>query len=67
MIKNRVYKLKEDIELQHGIKFNKNQEISVVMDMVYMEGHPLPPQFQSLVYNFIINNPTKIEDITKNW
>lgn len=67
MINARVFKLKQDVELKHGLKFLKDSEIEVVQDMVYMGGFPLPPQFQEYLYGWIIQNQNLLEDVTKNW
>lgn len=67
MITNRVYKLNKATTLQNGVSFPAGQEIEVVMDVVYIGGYPLPPNMQSLVLNWIMNNPNLFTDTTKKW
>ena len=67
MIQSRVYRLKKTATLQNGVSFPDNQEIEIVMDVVYIGGYPLPPNMQAMVYNWIVNNPTLFNDTTKNW
>lgn len=43
------------------------QEIEIVMDVVYMSGHPLPPNLQPIFYNWITGNPKLFDDVTRNW
>lgn len=67
MIKEKVLKLKEDVELNHGLKFKKNDEFNIVMDVVYMGGFMLPPEHQKGIYLWIVQNPNLFEDVTRNW
>lgn len=67
MIKNRVFKLKESNEVGKGMPLQKGQELEIVMDVVYVNGNMIPPHMQTLFYNWIVNNPTLFEDVTKNW
>ena len=43
------------------------QEIEIVMDVVYMSGHPLPPNLQPIFYNWITGNPKLFDDVTRTW
>ena len=67
MIKNRVYKLNKATKLSNGVEFPVNQELEVVMDVVYVGGYPLPFNMQSLVLNWINSNPLLFTDTTKKW
>jgi hypothetical protein len=67
MITNKVYKLKKAEEVQPGMPLPAGQELEIVTDVVYMNGYMLPPDLQPLVYNWIINNQTLFDDVTKNW
>ena len=67
MISNKVYKLKQDVEIGRDMPLKQGQEIEIVQDVVYINGHMVPPNMQQLFYNFIINNPNKFLDVTKNW
>ena len=67
MIKNRVYKLKEAVEVAPKMPLPKGQEIEIVMDVVYVNGHMVPPTMQSLFYGWIMKNPTLFDDVTKKW
>ena len=67
MIKNKVVKLKQDVEVAKGMPLPAGQEIEIVMDVVYVNGHMVPPDFQSLFLNFVNNNPNLFVDDTRNW
>lgn len=67
MIANKVYKLKQDVEVGPNMPLKQGQEIEIVQDVVYINGHMVPPNMQQLFYNFVINNPNKFLDVTKNW
>mgnify|MGYP003637210029 CR=1 FL=1 len=57
MIKSSIFKIKKDIEIGKGMLMKKNDEIEVVMDVCYVHGNMVPPEFQNLFYSFIIKNP----------
>ncbi len=67
MISNRVYVLINYAKLPNGVQFPAEQEIEVVMDVVYIDGYPLPPNMQGMILNWITSNPTLFRDVTKNW
>lgn len=67
MIKNKVFKLKKDTEVAKGMPLQAGQEIEIVMDVVYVNGHMVPPEVQPLFYNWIKNNPSLFDDVTRNW
>ena len=67
MIANRVYKLKEAAEVSKGMPLPAGQELEIVTDVVYVNGNMIPPSMQALFYNWIVNNPTLFNDVTKNW
>lgn len=67
MIRNKVFRLKQDAEVANGMPLKAGQEIEVVMDVVYINGNMVPPQMQQLFYNWLINNPTLFDNVTKNW
>lgn len=67
MIKNEVYRLKKDVEVGKDMPLKKGQEIEVVMDVVYINGFPVPPVMQPLFYQFIISNQDILENVTKKW
>ena len=67
MIKNKVYKLKKDTEVAKDMPLKGGQEIEIVTDVVYINGNMVPPSMQPLFYNWIQNNPTLFEDVTRNW
>ncbi len=64
---NRVYKLKQDTEVMKGVTLQAGQEIEVVMDVVYMNGYPLPPNLQPAFFSWIENNPKLFIDDTRQW
>jgi hypothetical protein len=67
MIKSRVYRLKQDAEVGPKMPLNKGQELEIVQDVVYVNGNMVPPNFQPLFYDWVTNNPTLFDDVTKNW
>lgn len=67
MITNKVYRLKQAVEVAKDMPLAAGQEIEIVTDVVYINGFMVPPNLQPLFYNFIINNPSLFEDATKNW
>jgi hypothetical protein len=67
MITNKVYKLTKDVEVAKDMPLQSGQEIEVVMDVVYINGFPLPPAFQPLFLNFIHENQGILTDVTLKW
>lgn len=67
MIQNRVYRLKQDVEIGKDMPLKKGQELEIVTDVVYINGNMVPPLMQDLFYRFIINNQNLFQDITKIW
>lgn len=67
MIKNIVYRLKKDMEVAQGMPLPKGKEIEIVMDVVYIDGHMVPPELQQLFYSFTQNNLDSLEDVTRTW
>lgn len=54
---HRVLKLKKDAIIGKGMSFPKGTEIEVLNDVVYMQGLPVATTMQSLLLNWINNNP----------
>ena len=67
MIVRKVYRLKADAEVGQGMPLKIGQELEIVTDVVYVNGNMVPPDLQLLFYSFIINNPTLVEDVTRQW
>jgi len=67
MIKNKVYRLKKAAEVAKGMSLPTGKEIEIVMDVVYIDGNMVAPPMQPLFYNWIINNPTLFDDVTRTW
>jgi hypothetical protein len=67
MIQNRVYRLKQDVEIGKDMPLKKGQELEIVTDVVYCNGNMIPPLMQDLFYRFIVNNQTLFDDVTKAW
>lgn len=67
MIQNKVLKLKNAATLSNGVTFPAGQEIEIVMNVVYVGGYPLPPNMQSLVLNWVVNNPNLFTETTLKW
>jgi hypothetical protein len=66
-IKSRVYKLKKATDVAKDMPLPEGQELEIVQDVVYVNGHMVPPAMQDLFYNWIVNNPSLFNDVTKNW
>jgi len=65
MITNKVIRLnKEHTIVGTKLVFQTNQEFEIVRDVVYMGGFPLPPEFQSIMLKWIMDNPTLFKDRT---
>lgn len=67
MITNKVFRLKSATEVAPGMPLQAGQELEIVTDVVYVNGNMVPPDMQSLFYNWLIDNPTLFDDVTKNW
>jgi len=67
MIRNKVFRLLKTVTLKNGVKLLEKQELEVVMDVVYMEGYPIPPNMQPLILNWIKTNPSLFVDVTRKW
>lgn len=67
MITNKVFRLKNAAEVAKGMPLQAGQELEIVTDVVYVNGNMVPPEMQSLFYNWIINNQGLFDDVTKNW
>lgn len=67
MIKEMVYRLKADALVGPDMPLSKGQEIEIVMDVVYVNGFPVQTAFQALFYNWIKNNPTLFDNVTKKY
>jgi len=67
MIQNRVYRLKVDALVTKDMPLKASQEIEVVMNVVYVNGHMVPPVHQPLFLNWLSKNPSLFEDDTRTW
>jgi len=67
MIKSKVYRLKEAAEVGKDMPLKAGQEIEIVMDVVYVNGHPVPPMMQKTFYNWVTTNPKLFTDDTREW
>ena len=67
MITNIVYRLKADALVATDMPLKKGQELEIVMDVVYVNGFPVPPTIQPIFYNLIKNNENLFDNVTKKW
>lgn len=67
MIQNRVYRLKKAAEVGKNMPLPAGKEIEIVTDVVYVDGFMIPPELQSVFYNWVVNNPSLFDDVTKKW
>jgi len=49
------------------MNFKGGEEFHIVTDVVYMQGHPLPPEMQNMFYEWITKNPTLFIDDTRQF
>jgi hypothetical protein len=66
-IQNKVYRLKKAALVAKDMPLPAGQELEIVIDVVYVNGNIVPPSFQDLFYNWIVNNPHLFEVITRKW
>jgi hypothetical protein len=66
-ITNKVLRLKKAAEVAKDMPLPAGQELEIVMDVVYVNGHMVPPAMQDLFYNWLTGNPTLFDDVTKKW
>lgn len=67
MIQNRVYRLKQPFTLMKDMTFKGGEEFHIVTDVVYMQGHMVPPEMQDMFYNWIVKNPKLFIDDTRQF
>lgn len=63
MITNKIVVLKQDANATNNLVFKSNDEFHIVMDVVYMNGFPLPKEFQPVIINWIQDNPKLFKEI----
>jgi len=71
-IVNRVFRLKNKIDLKlDGYKqilnFKDGEEFHIVNNVLYMGGHPLPPELQNKLVKWIKDNPVLFVDDTRKF
>jgi hypothetical protein len=47
--------------------FKGGEEFHIVMDVVYMQGHMLPPEMQNMFYDWLTKNPKLFVDDTRQF
>lgn len=67
MIQNKVYRLKQPFTLMKDMSFKGGEEFHIVMDVVYMQGHMLPPEMQNMFYEWLTKNPKLFVDDTRQF
>jgi len=67
MIQNKVYRLKQPFTLMKDMHFKGGEEFHIVTDVVYMQGHMLPPEMQNMFYNWLTKNPKLFIDDTRQF
>lgn len=70
-IVDSVYRLKNDYELKFPnmdiISLKGGQEFHIVADVLYMSGYPLPAGLQTLMIDWIANNPVLFIGDNRSW
>ncbi len=64
MTVDKIYVLKKDSKLQNGLDFKEGMEFHIVMDVVYMQGYPVPQNVQPTIKNWILNNKNLFSEKT---
>ena len=64
---NGVFKLKQDASMGRDLNFTAGQEFELVNRVVYMGGHPVPPNMQGMFLNWITGNPNLFQNVTVIW
>lgn len=67
MIQNKVVKLLKETKLPNGVTFPANQELEIVMDVIYAGGYPIPFAMQETMLKWVNENPTLFKDVTLKW
>lgn len=67
MITNKVFRLNKPHTLMKDMSFNGGEEFHIVTDVVYMQGHPLPPEMQNMFYEWITKNPNLFTEDTRRF
>jgi hypothetical protein len=65
MISNKILVLKKDSKLKNGLEFKKGTELHIVMDVVYMQGFPLPQGLQATIMSWLDNNKALFNEIQR--
>lgn len=63
MIANKILLLKKEAKLKNGLEFPAGTEFHIVMDVVYMQGFPVPQSVNSTIMNWISDNPNLFKEI----
>lgn len=63
MFTNKILLLKKDSKLPNGLDFKKGTEFHIVMDVLYMQGFPVPQSLQTTIIAWINNNPNLFKEI----
>ena len=67
VIVTKDFKLNKDFNLSIGVSFKAGQEFTIVNDVVYLNGHMIPPDQQNYFYSWITNSPKLFDDVTRKW
>lgn len=63
MIANKILVTKEESKLPNGLEFKTGTEFHIVMDVVYMQGFPLPQNLQATILSWMDSNPDIFKEI----
>ncbi len=63
----KVYKLISETKFDDTLTFKAGQEFEIVNGVVYMDGYPIPFEWQKRFYIWIIQNPELFKDDTRQW
>ena len=69
---NKVFRLKKPMEISlrnipEALKFKLGEEFHIVLDVLYMNGHPLPRMFQTSLISWIESNQNLFLDDTRQF
>jgi hypothetical protein len=65
-----VFRLKDAYQLKIGtdvINLEKNQELHIVSDVIYMNGYPIPHAMQRFFIDFVMDNKSLFTLDNRTW
>jgi hypothetical protein len=67
MMKNGVYKLKQNATLPNGMSFTRGTEFEIISGVLYMGGFPVDFRAQNTIVKWMQTNKHLFKNDTRNW